>query len=391
MSVLKIKPDIYSVGVLNPSLRVFDIIMKTEYGTSYNAYLIQDEHLTLVETVHETFWPEYYENLCALCDPSKIEYIIFDHTEPDHSGSLARLLEINPEITVVGSAAALKNIEKIINIPFKSLVAKDGGSLSIGKRTLKFISAPNLHWPDSMFTYSEEDKLVYTCDFLGAHYCEPTMWDTKAAYPKKYQEEFKVYYDAIFSPFKRFVLAGLDKLEALDFDTVCTSHGPVLTKTIPQAMALYRQWSTPPVKSGKTAVIAYVSAYGYTRKLAETASAELTKAGYAVNTYDLVNGPVPAEEIYAADLLLLGSPTINRDALCPIWGLIASFDAVNIAGKRCGLFGSYGWSGEAVPMLKNRLTDLKLKVIGEGFRCRFRPGESELEEFKSYLGELMAD
>lgn len=391
MSTQEIKAGIYSVGVLNPSLRVFDIIMKTDYGTTYNAYLIKDEHLTLVETVHETYWPEYYENLCALCDPSKIEYIIFDHTEPDHSGSLARLLEINPEITVIGSAPALKNIEKIINIPFKSIVAKDGGSLNIGKRTLKFISAPNLHWPDSMFTYSDYDKLAFTCDFLGAHYCEPTLWDTKTAYPKKYAAEFKNYYDAIFSPFKRFVLAGLDKLEPLDVKTVCTSHGPVLSKTIQQAMTLYRLWSTPPAKEGKNALIAYVSAYGYTRKLAETASAQLKKAGYTVKTYDLVNGPAPAEEIHAADLLLLGSPTINRDALRPIWDLIASLDAINISGKRCGLFGSYGWSGEAVPMLKNRLTDLKLKVIGEGFRCRFRPSESELEAFKAYLGELTGD
>ncbi len=389
MSIKEIKNGIFSVGVLNPALRVFDIIMKTQYGTSYNAYYIEDEHPTLVETVHETFWPQYYENLCAACDPTKIEYIIFNHTEPDHSGSLRRLLDLNPEITVVGSAAALKNINQIINKPFKSLVAKDGDTLNIGSRTLTFISAPNLHWPDTMFTYIASDKLAFTCDFLGAHYCEPSMMDTSVTYPDKYAGEFLNYYISIFSPFKKFVLAGLDKLDKLDVDTVCTSHGPILTESIQDAKDMYRLWSTPVQKTGKTAVIAFVSAYGYTRKLALFAEEYLMQMGYGVACYDLVQESVPLEEIYEADLLLLGSPTINRDALKPIWDLISSFDAITIAGKRCGVFGSYGWSGEGVPALVNRLANLKLKVAAEGFRCVFCPNDSDMEAFKAYLDQLI--
>lgn len=243
MAFQKIKEDIYSVGVLNPNLRVFDIIMQTEYGTSYNSFLIRDEKSALVETAHLGFFDEYLEHIREICDIKDIDYIILNHTEPDHSGSVGKLLELNPDITVVGTAATVKYLENIANCDFKRMVVKEGDTLNLGKRTLKFIPAPFLHWPDSMFTYSEYDKTVFTCDFLGAHYCEPNMLDSKIHYKDAYESAFAYYYQAIFGPFKKYVLAGLDKLEKLDFDTVCTSHGPILTEKIKENMDKYRAWS----------------------------------------------------------------------------------------------------------------------------------------------------
>lgn len=387
---MEMRPGIHSVGVLNPNLRVFDIIMRTEYGTSYNAFLIRDEKTALVETVHGRYTDVFLENVEAVCPVEDIDYVILNHTEPDHSGSLVALLERNPRLQVVASPAALKNLASITNRSFPAISVKDGDSLCLGKRVLRFVIAPNLHWPDSMFTIIEAEKLAFTCDFLGAHYCEPYVLDSRISFPKCYEDAFLSYYKAIFSPFKRFVLSGLDKLERFDIEMALPSHGPVLTEQYALAKQRYRTWSSPRPHTVPTAVIAYVSAYGYTRKLATLAAEFLEKAGYRVVVHSPGEDSLDMEEIYGADLLLIGSPTINRDALKPIWDLVSSLDAVNITGKPCAVFGSYGWSGEAVPMLKNRLNDLKLKVYGEGYRVPFNPNEAALSGFRDYLSSWLA-
>ena len=235
--MLKLKENIYYVGVINPNLRVFDIIMATEYGTTYNAYLIKGDKTALVESVHDRFSETFFRNIKEICNPSEIDYIIFNHTEPDHSGSIAKLLEYNPDITVVGSAASIKNISNISNCSFKSQTVKTGDSLDLGQGLVcEFISAPNLHWPDSIFTYLPSRKTVFTCDFLGSHYCEPLITDDEITYIDAYKSAFENYYQAIFGPFKKFVLDGLKKLEPLDFDMVCCSHGPVLKNEIKYTM-----------------------------------------------------------------------------------------------------------------------------------------------------------
>ena len=150
--------------------------MHTEYGTTYNSYFINAEKKAIVEVAKEKFSETYIKKLRSVTDPAEIEYIILDHTEPDHSGSLQTLLDLAPSATVVGSGNAIRYLEDIVNKPFKSLVVKDGDTLDLGNKTLKFISAPNLHWPDSMFTYLVEDKVLFTCDVFGAHYCSPEMF-----------------------------------------------------------------------------------------------------------------------------------------------------------------------------------------------------------------------
>ncbi len=387
MNAQIIKNDVYSVGVINPTLRVFDIIMRTEFGTTYNAYLIKDEKNVLLETVHHNFTNAFFRNIQSIVPLESIDYVILNHTEPDHSGSLAVLLEKYPNIEVIGSAAAIKNLKSIMNIDFKSRAVKTGDTLNIGKRVLVFYSAPNLHWPDSIFTWSEYDKIAFTCDFLGAHYCEESRNETELLEPACYARAFESYYEAIFSPFKKFVLAGLDILEKLPVEFVCPSHGPVL-KDWKVAATKYRNWSTSPISEKKTAYIVYVSAYGYTRELAKAGAEALSSVGIDTKLVDLVYDTANVAEIMQADLILFGSPTINRDALKPIWDCISSLDAINLGGKRAAAFGSYGWSGEAVPMLTKRLEGLKLKVA-DGFTVNFRPTEADLEKMKTFVLSLL--
>lgn len=380
----KLKDNIYYIGALNPNMRVFDIIMKTEYGTSYNSYLIKGEKTAIIETVHDRFSKSFFADIEEITSSEKIDYIIFNHTEPDHSGSLAKLIEKNPQIKVFGTSAAIRNLNKITNMPFDSVAVKTGDTLDLGNgMILEFVTAPNLHWPDSMFTYLREQKTVFTCDFLGSHYCEPAIIDEDITYPHAYWSAFENYYTAIMGPFKKFVFEGIKKLEALDFDMICTSHGPVLKKNIAKTMQLYKEWSTPK-EHEKNATIFYVSAYGYTKAMAETIEAQLNELGIKAKSYDIICHDFSEfpELIENSDALLFGSPTINRDALKPVWDVLSIVDAVSNRGKPVMFFGSYGWSGEACKLLEERAKGLSLKVFEKSPRIVFKPSDSELEELK---------
>ena len=386
MSAIKLSEHVYSVGVMNPSLRVFDIVMEAKYGTSYNAYLIADQKTVLVETVHSDFFDEYFYNVQCLVDIDKIDYIVMNHTEPDHSGSLVKMLAKNPNITVVCTTAAQKYLKNILNRDFKCMVVKDGDTLDIGSQSLQFVVAPLLHWPDSMMTYLTKDELLFSCDFLGCHFCEPTALDENVRYEKEYLEQFAYYYAGIFGPFKPYVLAGLNKIQDLPLQAVCPSHGPVLVKHIKERMEDYRAWSTPAPREKNVAVL-YASAYGYTRQLAESAAKTLREqSGLKVRLVDMVFTPLAeaAAAVSDADALLIGACTINRDAPKVVWDVLSSIDAINVKQKPAGVFGSYGWSGEAVEIMKQRLLGLKYKVIGDGVRVTFCPTEDDLQAMGEY-------
>ena len=165
--IIDVTGSVKWIGVLDYDIRTFDIVMRTEYGTTYNSYFIDAEKKTIIEVAKEKFSATYLEKLRRVTDPKDIKYIILDHTEPDHSGSLKLLLDIAPSAVVVGSGNAIRYLEDIVNVPFKSLIVKDGDTLDLGNKTLRFISAPNLHWPDSIYTLLVEDKVLFTCDVFA--------------------------------------------------------------------------------------------------------------------------------------------------------------------------------------------------------------------------------
>lgn len=393
-----LRPGIYAVGALNPGMRVFDIIMETEYGTSYNSYLVRGtEKTALVDVCHSSFFQMYLQNIQEVCPPEEIDYIILNHNEPDHTGALSKLLErIGHPVTIFTSQAGSLYVKGITNRADLDIrVVKDGDTLDLGGKTLKFIAAPFLHWPDSIFTYLPEDRVVFTCDFLGTHYCEPYLLDTNMVYQDKYKAALRGYYDAIFAPFRPYVVAGLDKLAALDFDMVLNSHGPVLTQgcMLEYVIQCYRDWSTPKVKERPLVPIFYTSAYGYTRALAQAVARGVAAAGDVdAPLFDLIDHPMDKLHgiLGEADAFALGSPTINRDAVPPTWQLLAGVDAINSGKKPCVVFGSYGWSGEAVPSVIARLNSLRMKVVGEGLRANFLPTQADLDQAEA-LGRLLVE
>jgi len=175
--ILDINSDIRWIGILDDSIVTFDIVMETKHGTTYNSYFINADKKAVVETAKESFQDIYLDKIREVTNPSDISYIIMNHTEPDHSGCLKALLEIAPQAIVYGSRQAITYLQDIVGMPFAFCYVKDGDTLSLGNKTLRFIGAPNLHWPDTIYTYVEEDKVLFTCDSFGAHFCHPGMFD----------------------------------------------------------------------------------------------------------------------------------------------------------------------------------------------------------------------
>lgn len=390
MGSIKLKENVYWVGVNNPELRVFDIIMETKKGTTYNSYLIVDEKIAVIDTVKDGYYEEFLCNIKEIIGERKIDYIVVQHTELDHSGSLAKLIKDYPEAVVVGSKAAIMYSRKITNFDFNNQEFKE--PVCLGETTLKFISAPNLHWPDTIFTYVPEKKILFTCDFMGCHYCP--AGDVKENVGNEYFEEMKYYFDVIMGPFKRFVISALEKIQDLEYDMVAPSHGPVHIEDINKYKKLYRQWAEQEVPGEKTAAVLYVSAYGNTEKMAKYLAAKINELGIKAEAWEITSMRIEdtVSLIEHSSGVIIGSPTINQDAVKPVWDVLSLVCAITNRGKAAGAFGSYGWSGEAVQMMTDRLKSLKFKTVEQGLRFNFVPNEEDFniaDEFAAKFMELI--
>lgn len=395
--VLQINDKVYWTGILDYDIVTFDIVMTTEYGTTYNSYFINSEKKALVETAKAKYWDTYKAKLEQLTDLSEIKYIILDHTEPDHSGSLVHLLKHAPEATVVGSGNAIKYLSDIVGKPFKHLVVKDGDSLDLGDRTLRFISAPNLHWPDSIYTYLEEDKLLFTCDSFGAHYCHEEMFDDKVG---DWDDAFKYYFDVILKPYSKFMLKAIEKIRPLEIEGICPGHGPILRsdwkKWVDRSEEYAKAYMELTARNGERRVlITYVSAYGYTKEMATNIAKGLQEVDQvSVSVVDIENislGDLD-EQIVRCDALMVGSPTINQNTLLPVYRMFALINPLRDRGKLATSFGSYGWSGEAPGIIEANLNKLKLKVVQDPLALKFKPDETkekELVDFGRRFGERL--
>jgi len=384
----KINDFVYWIGILDEDLLTFDIVMETQYGTTYNAYLINADKKAVIDTVKQTFSETFINKLAQLVNPADIEYIICNHTEPDHSGSVSRLLDVAPDATVVGSGQALTYLHEMIEKPFKNIKVKDGDTISLGNRTLRFIGAPNLHWPDSMYTYLEEDHLLFTCDSFGAHYCDEKMFDDQV---NDYSDAFKYYFDVILKPYSKFMLKAIEKIKPLEISMICPGHGPILRYTWKEKVDISEKYASDylTLTAGgiNQVLITYISAYGFTKQIAEIIANGLRKAGdISVEVADIEHISLGdlEEKIVRSEGILVGSPTINQNTLLPVYKLFALLNPIRDKGKLAASFGSYGWSGEAVKLIEDHLRNLKLNVIQPGMATKFLPNINQTEELELF-------
>ena len=396
---LDVTADVKWIGVLDPDLVTFDVVMETKYGTTYNSYFINAEKKAIVETTKEKFWEEYLMKIDELCNPEEIEYIILNHTEPDHSGNVKNMLRVAPNATVVGTGNAIRYLKDLMGMDFKHLIVKDGHTLDLGNKTLRFISAPNLHWPDTMYTWLEEDKVLFTCDSFGAHFCDDAMFEDKIERMEEYDYSFKYYFDVILKPYSKFMLKAIEKINGLDIRIIATGHGPILRKNWKRYVDLSKRYAEEALAQPEKprVFIPYVSAYQKTGMIAELIGEGIRQAGdIEVDVADIEMAPLGEleEKVTHASAYIIGSPTINQNILLPVYKIFALINPIRDKGKPAASFGSYGWSGEARDMIKSNLENLKLKVFDEDVFVKFTPNEEEsakaIEFGKAFGKELLA-
>jgi flavorubredoxin len=389
--LLEVSEDVTWIGVLDKEIVTFDIVMETKHGTTYNSYFVDAEKKTVIETVKEKFWPEYREKLLSLTDPSEIEYIVCNHTEPDHSGSLKYLLDLAPNATVVGSGQALTYLGEMLERPFKSQKVKDGDIIDLGNKKLRIIGAPNLHWPDTIYSYIEEDGLLFTCDSFGAHYADERMFDDLM---DDYSEAFDYYFDVILKPYSKFMLKAIEKIKTLPVEMICPGHGPILRSAWKEKINRSAKLATEYMEDTEAknrVLVAYVSAYGYTKEMALQIVKGLERHGnIAVDLVDIETMLLGDLEghVVRADGIILGSPTINQNTLLPVYKLFSVINPIRDKGKPAAAFGSFGWSGEAVKLIEDHLRNLKLKVSCEAISTRFFPNSEEAERLIGFGEEF---
>ena len=268
---------------------------------------------------------------------------------------------------------------------------KDGDVIDLGDKKLKVIGAPNLHWPDTIYTYLEEIGLLFTCDSFGAHLADARMMDDLV---EDYTEAFDYYFDVILKPFSKFMLKAIDKIKSLPIDMICPGHGPILRSSwkakMDRSAKLATQYLEDTRKDNRV-LVAYVSAYGYTREMAVQLAEGLKKSGnIAADLLDIETillGDLE-EHVVRADGIIIGSPTINQNTLLPVYKLFSVINPIRDKGKPAAAFGSFGWSGEAVKLIEENLKNLKLNVVAEGMSARFYPNSEESDQLETLAQKI---
>ncbi|MEA5565843.1 diflavin flavoprotein [Anabaena sp. UHCC 0399] len=335
----------------------FDIEFGLRNGTTYNSFLIQGDKVALVDTSHRKFEQLYLEIITGLIDINQVDYLIISHTEPDHSGLVKDMLQLAPDITVVGAKVAIKFLEDMVHQPFKSMLVKSGERLDLGNgHELEFISAPNLHWPDTIFTYDHKTSILYTCDVFGMHYCDDHTYDENFS---AIEEDFAYYYDCLMGPNARSVLAALKRIEKLEIGTIATGHGPLLKYSLSEWIGRYQNWSLEQAKTETLVALFYVEDYGYSESLVRAIASGSAKTGVAVELVAL-NDTEPQEirelVAQAAGLVIAMPPQSSAVAQAALNTILAA--AHN--KQAIGLLESGGGEDEPVYPLRNKFQELGL-------------------------------
>jgi flavorubredoxin len=390
MSAVKIAENVHWVGITDADLEVFDIIMPLQKGTTYNAYLVcGSEKAALIDTVKREFSDQFFAAIEEIMPVAEIDYLIVNHTEPDHSGSMTEFLRRAKQAKIICAASAVPFVKNVLNSETDLTGIKDDYQLDLGGKKLTFKLTPYMHWPDTMMEYLEPDGVLFSCDGFAAHLCPEEIIQSEPSEEVNFQ--FQYYFDVIMRPFTGYIRRNLPKLDGFDIRAIAPSHGPVLTDTPRKYIDHYRQWTADKAEGRNQVTIFYASNYGNTARLAERIGASLEKEGFTAPLVDITTcDPETAKEhIESSRAVLIGTPTFNGDAVKPVWDLVSYFSTVYSIGKKAAVFGSYGWGGEGIKLVAERLAGLKLKVFEENFRARLVPSEEELADLDRYCRDLI--
>lgn len=378
MRPIKIRDGIYNVGAVDWNIRDFHGY-STNNGTTYNAYLIIDDKITLIDTVKRPFIDHLMENIAKIVDPKKIDYVISNHTEMDHSGALPILMhQIGIDKPVYCSKMGFKNLSKHFPRDLNYQVVNEGSELSIGKRTLQFIETKMLHWPDSMFTYAREDKILFSSDAFGQHYAGPAMFDDEAG--ESILLDAKKYFANILLLFSGKVKKLIEKVveSGIEIEMICPDHGIIWRKDPGRIIQSYMDWSDQ--KAVKKAVIAYDTMWESTNKMALKIADGITEEGVDAVPMHIRNCHRSdiMTEILDAAAVIIGSPTLNNNIYPTVADLMVYIKGLKPIDKIAAAFGSYGWSGEAIKQVNKEFEDMKFEIVDPGLKVQYVPNEEDI-------------
>lgn len=376
MNIVEIKPDIYWVGGIDWDIRNFHGYI-TQRGTTYNAYLIMDKKITLVDTVKHYLFDEMLSRIKEIVDPSKIDYIISNHVEMDHSGSIQKLLEVAPNAKIITSTRGERGLRRHYKKDWNFKVVKSGDTLNIGERTLHFVEIPMVHWPDSMVTYLPSDKLLLPNDAFGQHIATSERFDDEVDWGILKEEAAK-YYANIVMPYGSQVEKALEALSGLDIEMIAPSHGIIWRSLIPQILKEYTKWAR--YETEDKALIVYDSMWGSTEKIAYALRGGIEEAGIHVTMRNLKNTHISdvITDVISSKLILLGSPTLNNTMLPTMGGFLTYLKGLRPKNRIGFVFGSYGWGGQAVGEIEKIIKDLPWDMPVESINLSYVPDEKEL-------------
>ncbi len=390
MKPVEIKPTIYWVGGIDWHLRNFHGYM-TQRGTTYNAYLILDEKVVLVDTVKHYLYDEMLARIRAVIDPAKIDYLVSNHVEMDHSGSLAKLVALAPKAKVITSPNGAKGLRRHYKQDWDPLVVKSGDTLPIGKRTLQFFLTPMVHWPDNMVTYIPEEKLLLPNDAFGQHVATPERFDDELCWDILREEAAK-YYANIVLPYGEQVQKALEALAGLPIEMIAPSHGVIWRTHLPKLLAAYQRWAANDTDA--RAVIVYDTMWGSTEKLAYSLLEGLEDRGVSVTLRNLKTIHISdvMTDLLTAKAILIGSPTLNMGMLPTVGAFITYLKGLKPKRRIGFAFGSYGWAGQSVKEIEAVMRGLGWDVPVEGVSVQYIPDDAELQKLRgigNQLGELL--
>jgi len=396
MPAVQIKPDILWIGVNDKITDLFEGLWPiAKEGVSYNSYLISDEKKAVIDLMKSFKGDEYFAQIDEITDVSKIDYVIINHMEPDHSGLLRTLRRISPDVTLIGTAKTKKMLDDFFSIRTNVEVVSDGDTLSLGKRTLKFFVTPFLHWPETMMTYEPSDRILFSCDAFGGYGAiQSAIFDDKCENLAFYEKEALRYYVNIVANYSARVLSAIEKLADIPVDVIAPSHGLIWRKNTSRIVQLYKKWAEH--ASGKSepgVTLVYGSMYGNTDVVMNAVAQGISRAGVSVEIFDAARTHVSyiLPSLWTKTGVMIGAPTYEVALFPPMADVLNMAVRKRIVNKKSAYFGSYGWSGGALKEMKKIIEPLKWD-LADTFEFLGAPSDDDIkkaEEFGSRFAELV--
>ena len=389
----KISERIYYVGVNDDTKTLFEGLWPLPYGVSYNSYIVADSKVALIDTVEHGFEDEFFANVTEALGDRNIDYLIVNHMEPDHSSLITDMLQRYPDMKIVGNAKTLPMLQGYYGTPAERvIVVKEGDSIDLGSCSLSFHMIPMVHWPETMVTWLAEENTVFSGDAFGTFGdVNEEVVDSEGTF-ESFRDEMMRYYSNIVGKYGTPVQSALKKLSGLEVKRICSTHGPVWEKSVPEVVALYDRMSRYEVERG--VCIAYGSMYGNTAAAAEALAEELRRQGVPCAVHDLAGNVNPGlglsgalRDVFKYDTIVAASPTYNNGIFPPVETFMKALQARLIKGRRFYALGSYTWAGSSVNLLNSFAESLGFDVLGPGlsFPQAYSPEKCNVQEIASIL------